>query len=695
MSISTVDLMPAERAIEHADQDTLGRDQFVQRLTQALISPQTKKATGIVVGLTGTWGSGKSSILNLVAEHMGTAWPNAIVVRFNPWLVSGRNDLIKEFFGELRSLIAKSGHKLNAQSKRLLKALVNYGDRMSPMLDFVPHGGVAKAVINVGTTSLNRSEGLTALREQLLKDLSEFAHPIVVMIDEVDRVDNADVLAIAQLVRSIADFPNVSYLLAYDSARVAQALGDENEERGRAYLEKIAQLQIPIPVITADELAAVLRGELKRISEFTLPAEFWAVERYREIDSLIAARILSTLRDVKRLVGTFRAVFSMVQGEADWIDVLGYCVLLTKAPDVVNRLKENMESVVDDPLSEVELMRRAASREKSTDTLLTDILGNWGNDSGIASLLKMLFSRFGRSRSENVHVDSIGSRRTFLVVLRLGILPGGWSRKGLLQFSQHLPEEISAKLHSFKEQDKLASFIDRLSSVFGDLQSFDHISFWLGVSAFSTRKPPSWATHYTGIMGDMHELSGALMMWCRRSPEVAKVTREVFQRLKSQGNISLTSRWLHHHAFSYGLFGRELRSGYGTFLSAEETSQETHEHCKLWTELHRRGELLPSGWDLVPVYVMNAAGNWSDEMRGLLANEIGRSEAAVDGVGLMLFGPGYATDKGLVETIVGVGAFVASARRRLSSPSPSDETTSASLRRALEELDPDGAIPPA
>ena len=639
--------MPAERAIEHKSQDTLGRDQFVQRLTHALISAQTKRATAIAVGLTGTWGSGKSSILNLVAEHIATAWPTAIVVRFNPWLVSGRNDLIREYFGELRSLIATSRYRLNAEAKKLLKTLVDYGDRISPMLDCVPGGIATKAVIKVGAASLNRSESLTALRAELLKGLSSFSNPIVVMIDEVDRVDSSDVLSIAQLVRSIADFPNVSYLLAYDSLRVAHALGNGDEGRGRDYLEKIVQLQIPIPAITADELAAVLRGELTRISEFSLPAEFWTIERYREIESIIAARILSTLRDVKRLVETFRTVFSMVQGDADWIDVLGYCVLLTKAPDVVNRLKENMESVVEDPLSEVELLRRATAREKRTDTLLDEMLGTWGSDSGIASLLKKLFSRFGSSRSEHSHVDSIGRRRTFLVVLRLGILPGGWSRQDLLQFSNQLPEKISANLHSLKEQNKLGDFIDRLSSIYGDLQSFDHLSFWLGVAGFSTRKPPSWATHYTGIVYDMRELSDALMMWCGRTPEIAKVTREIYQRLKSHGNISLTSRWLHHHAFAYGLFGRELRSGYGTFLSVSETEQETHEHCKLWMELHRHGELLPSGWDLVPVYVMNAGGYWTDEMRKLLAHEIGKSEAAVRGgpgnldTGISGFLPGH------------------------------------------------------
>lgn len=688
-SISTVNLIPAERAIEHKDQDTLGRDQFVRRLTRVLISPKTKKATGTVVGLTGTWGSGKSSILNLVQEHMAAEWPDAILVQFNPWLISGRNDLIKEFFGELRSAIAKSQA---LEARKLLKNLVDYGERMSPALNYVPYGALGRVLLRVGKSALDKNESLTELRKRLLTDLSTFPSPIVVMIDEVDRVDNSDILAIAQLVRSIADFPNISYLLAYDAIRVADALGSGNQERGRDYLEKIVQLQIPIPVITADELANVLRAELARISEFTLPDEFWNIPRYLEIEGIIAVRIFYTLRDVKRLIGNFRAVFAMIQGEADWIDTLGYCVLLTKVPDVVHHLRENMERVIDDPISEAELMHRAMSREKNTDDLLDEFLQKEGNRAGIGSLLKALFPRFGGTRSKNAHVDPISKRRTLLVILRLGILPGTWSRKDLLSFSQRSVDTIAADLKSLKERDQLTNFVDRLGEIYGDLQTFDHSAFWLGVATFSTRKPPSWTTHYTGLVYDIRELSEVILRWCRNSSDLTKVARSVFQTLKADRNISLTSRWLHHHAFAYGLFGRDLRSGYGTFLSVEETIQETHEHCKLWTQLHNRGELLPSGSDLMPVYVMNAAGYWNNEMRGLLAKEIERHEAAVDGLGLMLFGPGYSTETQLLEAIVGTNAFLSCARRRLSSSgSPLHETAANSLRRAIEELSSEDA----
>ena len=71
----------------------------------AFIHPQTGKATGVVLGVTGPWGGGKSSILNLIQERVKKDHPDAVVVRFDPWLISGRNDLISGFINELLGTI--------------------------------------------------------------------------------------------------------------------------------------------------------------------------------------------------------------------------------------------------------------------------------------------------------------------------------------------------------------------------------------------------------------------------------------------------------------------------------------------------------------------------------------------------------------------------------------------------------------
>ena len=82
-----------ERPIESEGDDRLLRRDLVARLLGALVDLEGR-ATGIVLGLAGPGGSGKSSILNLVAEMAETRYPATIVVTFNPWLANSRNGLI-------------------------------------------------------------------------------------------------------------------------------------------------------------------------------------------------------------------------------------------------------------------------------------------------------------------------------------------------------------------------------------------------------------------------------------------------------------------------------------------------------------------------------------------------------------------------------------------------------------------------
>jgi putative protein kinase ArgK-like GTPase of G3E family len=59
-----------ERPIDTPEQDKLERGGFIARLCQAVIERNTKQATGAIIGITGPWGSGKSSILNLLHHHI-------------------------------------------------------------------------------------------------------------------------------------------------------------------------------------------------------------------------------------------------------------------------------------------------------------------------------------------------------------------------------------------------------------------------------------------------------------------------------------------------------------------------------------------------------------------------------------------------------------------------------------------------
>ena len=151
----------------------------------------------------------------------------------------------------------------------------------------------------------------------------------------MDRVEDKEIKSVAQLVRSIMDFPNISYLLAFDADRVAEALGsgDKDKSRGQAYLEKIVQFQIPLPITFDDELRRLLEEEIKRLSnELSLPDDWRSAKDLEELIGVLIPGLIRTPRDVKRLVGVFHVLMGMVRNEVDWFDVLGLAALQGQGP---------------------------------------------------------------------------------------------------------------------------------------------------------------------------------------------------------------------------------------------------------------------------------------------------------------------------------------------------------------------------
>jgi predicted KAP-like P-loop ATPase len=365
-----------ERPIEVIAEDKLHRAGFIRRLGEAVISRRTEKATGLILGITGPWGSGKSSILNLLANHLKEAHPDTIVVRFDPWLISGRNDLIGEFIAELvAELQQKPGGKQHF--KAAIGKLVDYGQTLSPLASLVPYAGTAiKDALKQAKDHLGREKSLHEQRRELMAALAEADTPIVVLIDELDRIEDDEIRIIAQLVRSVADFPGISYVLAYDADRVIHALAgrETKSERGRAYLEKIVQLQIPLPVLIDDELHGLIEADLDALSaEDLIPGNRVSVERYTKLRTLLVPRLIATPRDVKRLAGTFNTLVRMLEAEVDWIDLFGYCAVLVKAPLTAEQIKRNPDLIVDDPTSTDEIVARMSDKKAIAANLLDRI----------------------------------------------------------------------------------------------------------------------------------------------------------------------------------------------------------------------------------------------------------------------------------------------------------------------------------
>lgn len=314
--------------------------------------------SGVVMALTGPWGSGKTSLLNLIDERLGEL-PDTIVVRFNPWYFSGTEQLLQHFFSEMGGQLEEKSVKL----KEVGAWLKRYGALLTP-LRFVPVAGAwaeaaGKAAEAVGASIMRDEESLQKQHGELSRRLAESRQRVVVMVDDIDRLEDDEIKQVMRLVRLVGDFDNVVYLLAFDAGHVAAVLGDANgPDEGRRYLEKIVQLSYEVPAIAPGELVDLLRDGISRT--LAAASRTGDPERLEQLLALLDPMI-HTVRGVRRYLNVLPFAFRVVGDEIDAVDLLGLeaaRLFLPATHDALPAAAATLTTVVvDDPERDEQVKR--------------------------------------------------------------------------------------------------------------------------------------------------------------------------------------------------------------------------------------------------------------------------------------------------------------------------------------------------
>lgn len=289
--------LPVDNPITASHQDVLGRAAVAQDF--ALSIRELDATRGVVVGVLGAWGSGKTSFVNLVREQLGED-PEIPVVEFNPWMFSGDQPLTEVFF---REVAAELRIKDKTRFGTIAEGLDKYGDVLSPLAVIPWFGNWFDRTFKAATTAANwwndRKKGSRTFRDVATGALGKLTQSIIVIIDDIDRLDTQEIRDIFKLVRLTASFPNVVYVLAFDRRRVEQALS-ENGVPGRAHLEKILQLSFDVPTMPREILRAQilerLNVVLRDLEGLRFDASIWP-----DIYAEVIEPLIGSLRDVTRL----------------------------------------------------------------------------------------------------------------------------------------------------------------------------------------------------------------------------------------------------------------------------------------------------------------------------------------------------------------------------------------------------------
>ena len=316
----------ADNPISTSSEDLLQRSKFVERIVREI--DMIDASQGYVLAVMGQWGSGKTSVLNLVKERLSNS--ETILVEYNPWLLSGVEELVDGLFREINAKLNKKGVKYRAA----IDKLIGYGEMLTPLTSVPVVKTWANGVLmpfQVMAKHRNlRTTSVVEQKEQVAEALTNIDSSIVVIVDDIDRLDKVEVREIFKLVRLTANFPNVIYLLSFDRIRVENALAEDGVP-GRAYLEKIVQNGFEIPLIPRKvltrEVAQALDSALEQVN-VRLDREVWDNTLLN-----IVVPAIKNMRDVRRLAMAVRSTAAALTDSVEISDIVALESMRLFLPD--------------------------------------------------------------------------------------------------------------------------------------------------------------------------------------------------------------------------------------------------------------------------------------------------------------------------------------------------------------------------
>jgi len=316
----------ADNPISTASEDLLQRSKFVERIVREI--DMIDASQGYVLAVMGQWGSGKTSVLNLVKGCLQNK--EILVVDYNPWLLSGTEALVAGLFGEINTQLKQRGKQYRSIATKMLR----YSELVAPFAAIPVAGSWSAGLLTMASFAKKfrelRSVSVAEQKEQVTKALRGLDHPIVVIIDDIDRLDRAEVREIFKLVRLTASFPNVVYVLSFDRARVEIALTEDGVP-GRAYLEKIVQNGFELPMIPRK----VLTREVAQALDFALEQVKVRLDREVWDNTLlnIVVPAIKNMRDVRRLAMAVRSTAAALTDSIEVSDIVALETMRLFLPD--------------------------------------------------------------------------------------------------------------------------------------------------------------------------------------------------------------------------------------------------------------------------------------------------------------------------------------------------------------------------
>ena len=315
----------SEDAIQFPEQDLLDREKFIGDLQREI--ENIPFSDSFVFGLYGSWGEGKTSVINLLKNKFKES-EDFLIVNFDPWNFKDEEAILSAFYSQIEKSFSQKfifpGFK---------KTIMKYQNIISM--------GLSQTGIKIDFS--DTKESIEEIRQRIESHITQTKKKIIIFVDDIDRLQPKEILLVFKLVRLSANFKNTIFLLAFDPVLV-QNYFKIDLKIDSEFLEKIVQKPIPLPAIEQQDIDQFLDKHIEKLfDELVISKE--RREKFEKDFSLIyrtqVKKIFKTLRRAKRYLNGLRSTLPTIKNEINLKDFLILEIIRNFFPKIYDDIWSN------------------------------------------------------------------------------------------------------------------------------------------------------------------------------------------------------------------------------------------------------------------------------------------------------------------------------------------------------------------
>lgn len=321
--------------IKSTNVDYLNMSPYAHEIAIRITTLNTEKS--FAIGITGSYGSGKTSFMELIKEILKKDYDKHIILDFNPWLSRNENAIIEDFFETV-------SNELKKYTSISIHSIKKYSNKLSEL-----DGSTIGKTLALFNNPVGATNSLGELFNQVNSIFKRIDKKVIIFIDDIDRLTYSEIFETLKLIRTTADFHNVAFVAAYDKSYVISAIHHSINSQSNYFLEKIFQAEFTLPFFERSRLIKILKDKLLQITD----DQFYLTEikDYVESSEIDSNKFLSdylfTVRDITRFYNNLLIDYNLLKGEVEFGDLFQIELIKLKFPNVYELLFDKMSEIFE------------------------------------------------------------------------------------------------------------------------------------------------------------------------------------------------------------------------------------------------------------------------------------------------------------------------------------------------------------